>query len=92
MNIFYIKNNDCSYTLFLEYLTPGETFENMLQLMRFSVYVEGFPNKNNGYFHLEIIISAAHMLGAIRGHVLTQKNLKWCKLVCFDVYFDHILS
>ena len=53
MNIFYIKNNDCSYTLSLEYLTPGETFENMLQLMRFSVYVEGFPNKNNGYFHLE---------------------------------------
>ena len=31
----------------------GEMFDNMLQLMHFSVY---------GYFHIKIMISAAHML------------------------------
>ena len=35
------------------YLAPGEMFDNMLQLMRFSVYFEGFRNTNNGYFHMK---------------------------------------
>ena len=45
------------------YITPGEMFDNMLQLMRFSVYFKGILNTDNGYFHIKIIISAAHMLG-----------------------------
>ena len=45
------------------YLAPCEMFDNMLQLMRFSVYFEGILNKNNGYFHIKIVKSAAHMLG-----------------------------
>ena len=50
-------------------LAPDEILENMLQSKCFSVYLEGILNKNNGYFHIEIMISAAHMLGAVRGHV-----------------------
>ena len=37
------------------YLAPCEMFDNMLQLMRFSVYFEGILNKNNGYFHIKIV-------------------------------------
>ena len=44
------------------YLAPREMFDNMLQLMRFSVYFERILNTNNGYFHMKIVISAAHML------------------------------
>ena len=36
--------------------------DNMLQLMRFSVYIKGILNTDNGYFHIKIIISAAHLL------------------------------
>ena len=32
-------------------------FENMLELMRFSVYFERILKTNNGYFHIEIMIS-----------------------------------
>ena len=32
------------------YLAPVEMFDNMLQLMRFSVYFEGVLNTNNGFF------------------------------------------
>ena len=42
------------------YLPPGKMFENMLQLTRFSVYCERILNINNGYFHIELIISAVH--------------------------------
>ena len=42
--------------------------DNMLQLIRFSVYFKGILNTDNGYFHIKIMISAGHMLGA-RGHV-----------------------
>ena len=35
------------------YLAPCEMFDNMLQLMRFSVYFEGSLNINNGYFHIK---------------------------------------
>ena len=38
-------------------------FDNMLQLMDFSVYFKGILNTDNGYFHIKIMISAAHMLG-----------------------------
>ena len=37
-------------------------FDNMLQLMCFSVYFKGILNKDNGYFHIKIMISAGHML------------------------------
>ena len=30
------------------YLAPGEIFYNMLQLTRFSMYLKGILNKNNG--------------------------------------------
>ena len=32
------------------YLAPDEIFENLQQLMRFSVLSERILNKNNGYF------------------------------------------
>ena len=31
--------------------------------MRFSANFERILNTNNGYFHIEIMISAAHLLG-----------------------------
>ena len=37
-------------------------FDNMLQLMRFSVCFKGILNSDNGHFHIKIMISAAHML------------------------------
>ena len=57
-------------------------FDNMLQLMRFGVYFEGILNTNNGYFHIKIMISAAHMLG---GSFPPIKFGKKCNLVRFDV-------
>ena len=39
------------------YLATGEIFENMLQLKRF-----GIMNRN-GYFHIEMMLSATEMLG-----------------------------
>ena len=43
------------------YITPGEIFENMVQLARFSVhvYLKQIQKINNCYFHIEIMISAA---------------------------------
>ena len=35
------------------YLVPDEMFDNMLQLMCFSVYFEGVLNTNNSYFHIK---------------------------------------
>ena len=49
--------------LLREILSALRMLDNMLQLMHFSVYFEGILNTNNGYFHIKIIISAAHMLG-----------------------------
>ena len=51
------------------YLAPGKMFDNMLQLIRFSVYFEGILITNNGYFHIKIMISAAHMLWCIK-HII----------------------
>ena len=64
------------------YLTLSEMFDNMLQLMRFSVYFERVLNTNNGYFNIKIMISAAHMLG---GTFPPRKFGKKCFLVHFDV-------
>ena len=50
INIFLYKNNDYSYTFAREYLAPGEMFDNMLQLIRFSVYFEGILNKKMAIF------------------------------------------
>ena len=58
-NIFLYKNNDWHWVL----TAPGEMFHNMLQLMRFSVYFKGILNTDSGYFHIKLMISAAHMLG-----------------------------
>ena len=44
------------------YLSTGEIFENMLQLKGFALYFEEVMNRN-GYFHIEIMISATEMLG-----------------------------
>ena len=44
-------------------IAPGELFDNMLQLMRFSVYLKRILNTDNGYFYIKIMISAVHMLG-----------------------------
>ena len=33
-------------------IASGEKFDNMLQLMRFSVYFKGILNTDNGYFHI----------------------------------------
>ena len=41
------------------YLAPGDIFKNMLQLKRFGLYYEIILN---GYYHIEIMISAIEML------------------------------
>ena len=46
----------------MEYFPPGEMFENILQLMRCSVYFEDVLSTINGYFHIKKMISAAHKL------------------------------
>ena len=33
-----------------------QMFDNMLQLMCFSVYFKGILNTDNGYFHIKIMI------------------------------------
>ena len=40
-------------------------FDNMLQLMRFSVYFKEILNTDNGYFHIIIMISAGHARGLV---------------------------
>ena len=47
--------------------------------MRFSVYIDWILNEKNGSFHIEILISAAHMLG---GMLPCEKNLKKCAISC----------
>ena len=51
--------------------------ENMSKFMRFSVYFDCILNKKNGYFQIEIMISAAHMLG---GMLPCEKILKKCAI------------
>ena len=59
--------------------------DNMLQLMRFSVYFKGILNTDNGYFHIKIILSAGHMLGGSWACSLKKFLKKKCNLVRFDV-------
>ena len=41
-------------------------FDNMLQLMRFSVYFKGILNADNGYFHIKNNdISGTHAKGLV---------------------------
>ena len=46
----------CNGVLIL--IAPGDMFDNMLQLMRFSAYFKGILNTDNGYFLIKIMISA----------------------------------
>ena len=67
-------------------------FDNMLQLMRFSVYFKGILNTDIGYFHIKIMISAAHMLGGSWACSLRKKFRKKCNLVRFDISLHTILE
>ena len=67
-------------------------FDNMLQLMRFSVYFKGILNTDNGYFPIKLMISAAHMLGGSWACSLRKFLKKKCNLVCFDVSLHTILG
>ena len=61
-------------------IASGEMFDNMLQLMRFSVYFKGIPNTDNGYFHIKIMISTGHMLEgswACSLRKVLKKNTTW---------------
>ena len=68
----------------------------MLQLMRFSVYLEGILNKNNYYFiYRNNDISGTHAGVYSRAcspppkKKIEKNDAIWC---VFFVYFDHILS
>ena len=59
-------------------------FDNMLQLMCFSVYFKGILNTDNCYFHIKIMTSAGHMLGdswACSLRKFLKKNATWCVLM-----------
>ena len=49
------------------HLAPEGIFENMLQLKRVGLHFERILYKN-GYFHIEIITSAAHVLWGLGIH------------------------
>ena len=66
-------------------------FDNMLQLMRFSVYFKGILNTDNGYFHIKIMISAAHMLRGSWACSLRKFLETKCNLVRSDVSLQTIL-
>ena len=75
-------------------LAPGEMFDNMLQLLRFSVNFERILNTNNSYFDIKIMISAAHMLEDSWTCSIGNsfgKNAVWCVLMFLSV-FRHIRS
>ena len=64
---------------------------DMLQLMRFSVYFKGILNTDNDYFHIKILISAAHMLGGSWAYHVPSENF-WKKMQlgafwCFFAYY-----
>ena len=68
-------------------------FDNMLQLMDFSVYFKGILNTDNGYFHIKILISAAHMLGGSWACYLRKiVFFKKCNLMRFNVFLHTILE
>ena len=45
--------------------------------MRFSVYFEKILNTNNGYFQIEIMISAAHMLGVCSFEIFFERMVQF---------------
>ena len=91
INILY-KNNDYSYTFAMGDLAPGEMFDNILQLMRFSVYFEGVLNTSNGYLHIKNNdISGTHARGLL-SRFPPRKFGKKCILVRFDVSLHTILG
>ena len=68
-------------------------FDNMLQLIRLSVYFKGILNTDNDNFHIKLMISAAHMLARGLVGMFPRKFLKKkCNLVRFDVSLHTILG
>ena len=65
-------------------------FDNMLQLMRFSVYFKGILNTKIGYFHIKIIISAAHMLGGLWACSLEKFDFAISCLILLKAHLEHI--
>ena len=68
----------------MEYLAPGEMFENMLQLKRFGIYFESNLNRKWLLSYRNSDISYREAIG-IRGHV-PPENLEiidaiWCVLM-----------
>ena len=58
--------------------------------MRFSVYFEGILNANNDYFHIKIMIPAAHMLGGLVvmfHRKIVEKNPIWCVLMFLCILY-----
>ena len=56
--------------------------------MHFSVYFDCILNEKNGSFHIEIMISAAHMMGACYATKFFEKMYNLMRL---GEYFDQIL-
>ena len=74
------------------YLALKENIENMLQWKHFGLYLERILNKIWLNFHIEIMISAAHMLGG-SGHD-PRENFEmidaiWCVLLYLLIKFYH---
>ena len=63
-------------------IASGKMVDNMLQLMRFSVYFKGILNTDDGYFHIKLMISAGLMLGGSWACSL-RKFLKKMQLSAF---------
>ena len=71
----------------MRYLATGEICENMLQVIRFTcnVHFERILNTTNyGYFYIEIMISASHILGCLPGTMLSRGNFK--EMLQFDAF------
>ena len=57
MLFLYSKNNDCSRMLIYDVIMIPENFlKNLLQLMRFSLYLNQILYKKNVCFYIEVMI------------------------------------
>ena len=74
------------------YFAHCEKFDNILQLMHLFCIFEEVLNTNNGYFHIEIMISAAHMLVGLCMGTFPPRKFGKCNLVRFDVSLHTILG
>ena len=73
---FYIKNNYYSYSFAMRLvIAPVNFLGKHVRIDAFSVYFDCILNEKNGSFHIEIIISATHMLPC-------EKILKRCAIWC----------